>query len=244
MGTTVVTQAIAEISPRFKARIAGLCEFLEGLTSAWGQVLVLGGLVVAGDGAATARNIMAHELRFQLGFAASLIAVLFHIAWAYLFYDLFKAVNRRLSAFATCIILVGCAIQAVTCLLYLAPMLFLRGGDSMSAFTTPQLQQLALRFVALNGQAFDLYLVFFGFWCILIGYLIFQSGFMPRILGVLLAISGLGWAMFLAPPLAHHMFRYIAAASALGEIPLQFWLLVFGVNNERWHEQARLSMAH
>ncbi len=244
MGTTVVTQAIAEVSPRFKARIAGVCEFLEGLTSAWGQVVVLGGLVVAGDAAATARNIMAHELLFRLGFASSLIAVLFHIAWAFLFYDLFQAVNRKLSAVAAAVILVGCAIQAVTCLLYLAPLLFLRTADSVSAFTTAQLQQLALRFVDLNGQAFDLYLVFFGFWCILIGYLIFRSRFMPRILGVLLAISGLGWAMFLAPPFAHHMFPYIAAASAVGEIPLQLWLLVFGVNNQRWHEQARISMAH
>lgn len=71
----------------------------------------------------------------------------------------------------------------------------------MSAFTTAQLQELALKFLNLNAQAFDLYLVFFGVWCILIGYLIFRSIFMPRILGILLAISGLGWAMFLAPPL-------------------------------------------
>ncbi len=112
----------------------------------------------------------------------------------------------------------------------------------MSAFTTAQLQELALKFLNLNAQAFDLYLVFFGVWCILIGYLIFRSIFMPRILGILLAISGLGWAMFLAPPLAHHLFPYIAAASALGEIPLQFWLFVFGVNDQRWHEQAGSSM--
>ncbi len=128
MSTAVVTPRIAEVSPRFKARIAGACEFLEGLTSAWGQVLVLGRLVVAGDAAATAHNTIAHELFFRLGFASSLIGVLFHVAWAFLFYDLFKAVNRKLSAFAAFIILVGCAIQAVTCLLYLAPLLFLRSA--------------------------------------------------------------------------------------------------------------------
>jgi len=237
MSATTVTQRIAEVSPRLKARIGGACEFLEGLTSSWGQVFVLGKLVVDGNAAATARNLTAHESLLRLGFASSLIAVFFHIAWAYLFYDLFKAVSRRLSAFAVFIILVGCAIQAVTCLLYLAPLFFLRSGGPTSTFTTPQLQELALKVLDLNAAAFDLYLVFFGVWCILIGYLIFRSMFMPRILGMLLVISGLGWATFLAPPVAHRMFPYIAAASALGEIPLQFWLLIFGVNNERWREQ-------
>lgn len=240
MSAAIITQRTVVASPRLKARIAGACEFFEGLTSAWGQVLVLGKLVINGDPAATARNLTAHQSLLRLGFASSLIAVFFHIAWAYLFYDLFKAVSRRLSAFAAFVILVGCAIQAVTCLLYLAPLFFLRSGGPIGAFTTPQLQDLAMRVLDLNAAAFDLYLVFFGVWCILIGYLIARSMFMPRILGILLMISGLGWAVFLAPSLAHRMFTYIAAASALGEIPLQFWLLVFGVNNERWCEQARV----
>ncbi len=94
-------------------------------------------------------------------------------------------------------------------------------------------------FVKLNSYANDIDLVFFGFSCILIGYLIFRSTFLPRILGVLLAISGLGWVTYLYPPLAYHLFiPYIAAASALGEIPLELWLMVMGVNAQRWKEQA------
>ena len=93
-------------------------------------------------------------------------------------------------------------------------------------------------FVKLNTYAFDIYLVFFGFWCILIGYLIFRSTFLPRVLGVLVAISGLGWVTYLSPPLANHLWPFIAAASALGEIPLEFWLIVMGVNVQRWKEQA------
>lgn len=243
MSTTVVEQTHAGLSPRFKARIAGASEFLEGLTSAWGQVLVLGKLVVTGDAAATAHNITAHQLLFRLGFVSSLIAVVFHLIWALIFYDLFKAVNRGLSALAAFIILVGCAIQTVTCLLYLAPMLFLQNGNSTSAFTTAQMQELALKFFGLNAQATDLYTFFFGLWCSLIGYLIFRSTFMPRIIGILVMISGLGWTMFLVPPLAHRLFPYIAVASAIGEIPLQFWLIFFGVNNQRWYEQARTSTA-
>jgi hypothetical protein len=102
-------------------------------------------------------------------------------------YELLKPVNRNLSLLAAFVILVGCAIQALTSLLYLAPLLILRGGSSLSTFTAEQLQALALMFLKLNAYAFDIYLVFFGLWCVLIGYLIFKSTFLPRVLGVLLA---------------------------------------------------------
>jgi len=128
--------------------------------------------------------------------------------------------------------------QALTSLLYVAPLLILQGGSSVSAFTTDQLQALAYVFLKLNAYAFDIDLVFFGLWCVLAGYLIFKSTFLPRILGVLLAIDGLGWMAFVVPPFALHLFPFIAAASALAEIPLQLWLVVMGVNPQRWKEQA------
>ena len=93
-------------------------------------------------------------------------------------------------------------------------------------------------FLKLNGLAFDTYLVFFGLWCVLTGYLIFRSTFLPRILGVLLLIDGLGWMTYMWPPLGHYLFPAIAVACGLAEIPLQLWLLIFGVNNEGWKAQA------
>ena len=81
-------------------------------------------------------------------------------------------------------------------------------------------------------------LVFFGFYCLLIGYLIFRSTFLPRILGALMALSGLGWLTFLSPPLANHLFTYIAAIGILAEALLMLWLLVKGVNEQRWQERA------
>jgi len=154
-------------------------------------------------------------------------------------YELLRPVHRSLALLAAFVILVGCAIQALTSLFYLAPLLILQGGSSLSAFTPEQLQALALLFLKLNAYAFDIYLVFFGLWCVLTGYLIFKSTFLPRILGVLFAISGLGWMTYLYPPPAHHLFfPYIAVASALGEIPLELWLIVMGVNAQRWQEQA------
>src|ERR1700676_1862976 len=185
-------ERMAEASPRFKARMAGVCQLLEALTATFGQVIVGDRLFVAGDAAATAPNILGHEPLFWLGFASSLIGVAFHIAWAVLMYELLKPVNKSLSLLAAFIILVGCAIQTLTSLLYLAPLLILQGGSSVSAFAPEQLQALALLFFKLNQYAFNIDLVFYGIWCILTGYLIFRSTFLPRILGVLLAIGGLG----------------------------------------------------
>lgn len=80
-------------------------------------------------------------------------------------------------------------------------------------------------------------LVFFGFYCLLIGYLIFRSTFLPRILGVLMAFAGLGWLTFLSPPLANHLSPYIFAPGILGEGALTLWLLVMGVNEQQWKEE-------
>src|ERR1700693_3884071 len=110
----------SEASPRFKARMAGVFEMLEGLTSAFGQVFVLGRLVVSGNAVATAANILGHERLFWLGFVSSLIGVAFHIAWTLLFYELFKPVNRSLSLLAAFVGIVVCAMQALTGLLYIA----------------------------------------------------------------------------------------------------------------------------
>src|ERR1700756_844188 len=227
-----------ELSPRAKARLAGVFEALEGLTSAFGQVNVLGSLIVVGNATATAANILKHETLFRLGFASSLIGVVFHLGWAFLFYQLFRPVNRSVSFCAVLVILVGCAIQAVAALLYLFPLPVLTAGSSLSALTEQQLQALAYMFLKLNGLAFDSYLVFFGLWCVLTGYLIFRSTFLPRILGVLLAIDGLGWMTYMSPPLGHYLFPAIAVASGLAEIPLQLWLLIFSVNNTHWKAQA------
>ena len=235
---------IAAASPRLKARVAGAFEAVEGLTSAFGQVVVPGRLVVAGDAAATAANILGHQGWFWLGFALSLVGVVCHIVWAFLFYQLFKPVSRSVAQLAVFIILVGCAMQAVTGLLYLAPWLVLSGGAGVGALAPAQLQALAYVFVRLNGQAFNTYLVFFGLWCILTGYLMARSTFLPRIFGILLLIDGVGWTLYAVPPFAHHLFPVIAAASAVAEIPLQLWLLVFGVNEQRWREQASAAGEH
>jgi hypothetical protein len=226
-----------EASVRLKARIAGVAELLEGLTSASGQVFILGKFIVSGNAAATAANILARPGLYWLGFGASLVAVGFHIVWALFFYQLFKPVNRSVSQLALSFMLVGCALQALTSLLQIAPLLVLQSGSVFSAFTPAQLQAFAYILLKLNAEAFNVYLVFFGAWCVLAGYLIFRSGFLPRVLGALLVVDGLGWMIYLCAPLAYRLFPFIAAASGIAEVPLP-WFLMFGLNVRRWRERA------
>jgi hypothetical protein len=218
--------------------MAGVCQLLEGITATFGQVIILGRLTVSGNPAATAANIVGHERLYRCGFASSVLAVLFHVAWAFLMYELLKPVNRRVSIFAMLVMLGGCAMLAVTGLLYIAPLLILQGGGSLAALTAAQLQALAAAFLRLNAYAFDIHTVFFGVWCVLTGYLIFKSTFLPKVLGILLIVSGLGWMLYLSPPFAVPLFPFIAAASAIGEVPLELWLIVVGLNEARWKEQA------
>lgn len=238
MSATSLIERTAGIRPRRLARIAGIFEALEGLASSQGQVFIPGRLVVSGNAAATATNILAHQSVFWLGFGLSVAGVAFHTIWVGLFYILFRPVNRTLSLVTAFVGLVVCAMQAVTALLYLAPWLALQSGHAATAYTPGQLQGLAYVFVRLNSYAFDVDLIFFGLWCALTGYLIFRSKFLPRVLGILLAIDGLGWMMYVYPPFAFHIFPLIGAAAGIAEIPLQLWLIVMGVNPQRWTQQA------
>jgi hypothetical protein len=92
-----------------------------------------------------------------------------------------------------------------------------------------------------NDQGAAIGLVFFGFYAVLKGYLIIRSTFLPRILGVLAVLAGLGLLAYLHMPLGYRLFPYIAALGLLGAVPQILWLLVFGVNEQRWKEQASAS---
>jgi Domain of unknown function (DUF4386) len=232
MNTPVMMERIAEASPRLKARITGVVYLLYFLTAVFGEFFIRG-LVVDGDAAATANNILAHQPLFRLGLATGLVATACYIAVTALFYDLFKPVNRSLSLLAAFFSLVGCAILTFASLFQLAPLVVLGGSQYLSVFKVEQLRALALMFFELNTQAVNICLVFFGFYCLLIGYLIFRSAFLPRILGVLIAFAGLGWLTFLSPPLANYLSPYILVLGFLAELSLCLWLLVMGVNVQR-----------
>jgi len=146
--------------------------------------------------------------RSGLGIAAGVIAGLSYVAVTLILYVIFKPVSRSLSLLAALVSLVGCGIEPVSLV------------------------------VKLPGQPNDLSLVFFGLYCLLIGYLIFRSTFLPRVVGGLMVFAGLGWLIFLSPSLARDLFPYVLAPGIIGEGSLTLWLLLFGVDAQKWTELA------
>src|SRR5271166_2663767 len=151
MSTAVMMGRIPEVSPRPSARITGIVYFLYFLTAVLGEFF-LKGMVVDGDAAATANNLLAHQSLFRLGLATGLIATACYVAVTALFYGLFKPVNKSLSLLAAFISLVGCAILAFASVFQLAPLVVLGGSQYLSVFKVEQLRALASLFLELYGQ--------------------------------------------------------------------------------------------
>jgi hypothetical protein len=233
-----MTERIAKSSPRLKARITGVFYLITILTGIFAQGFVSERLVVQGNAAATATNILTHSGLFQLGFAVYLIEMACQIAMTALFYELLKPAGRSVSLLAAFLGLAGCVIKTFSRVFFIAPLFVLGGAHYLSVFSAEQLQALALLFLKVNDRGAGGALVFFGFYALLTGYLILRSTFLPRILGVVSVIAGLGWLSFLYLPLGYRLFPFVAAFGLLGAAALIVWLLVKGVDEQRWKEQA------
>src|SRR5258706_2726382 len=192
-----MTERVVDTSPRLKARIPGAFYLLTIVTGIFAQGFVSGRLVVDGDAAATAANILAHRGLFQLGYAVYLIEMACQIAMTALFYDLLKPAGRSISLLAAFLGFAGCVIKTFSRVFFIVPLFILGGGHSLAAFSAEQLQALALLFLKVNDRGAAMALVFFGFYALLTGYLIIRSTFLPRILGVVSVLGGLGWLTFL-----------------------------------------------
>ena len=196
---------------------------------------ILGAVLTPG----TPNDIVVHEPLFRWGFAVSTISLALYVAVIALFYNLLRPVNRNLALLAAFFGIVGCAVQAFGSLFQLAPLVVLGGSQYKSAFNSDQLHALAQMSLDLSVQAGYIGIVFFGTFDIVIGYLIFRSTFLPRVLGVLMVLAGLSWLSFLSPPLANHLLTPIEILGFLAEAALMLWLLVLGVNVHQWNAQAR-----
>jgi hypothetical protein len=235
---------IAEASPLFQARIGG---FLYLLIIAGGLfapfAIAPSGMMLGDASLPSPTQIMASRSLYTLGGASQLMVYACDVGVALIFYELLKPVSRSISLLAAFFRLVFVAAASANIVNHFAPLVLLSGADYLSAFNTGQLQALALASIRLRTFGFDIALVFFGFHCLIVGYLLFRSTFVPRILGVALAIGGFGYlanifATAVPPAIENHIFPYIMLPAGIAEIALTLWLIVRGVNVPRWKEQA------
>lgn len=237
-----MTTMFDKTSPQVYARVAGslyLIVIIAGITA---QMFISGRIVVNGDAAATAANILTHKNLFQLGFTIYLIEMSSQIAMTVLLYILLKPVSRSISLLALFFALTGCIIKTSSRLFYIAPLLILGGVPSLDAFNSGQVQALALLLLNVNDQAAGMALPFFGFSTLLNGVLIYRSTFLPQALGVLSVLGGLGWLTYLYPPLGNQLLPYILVIALIGSLSQILWFLIKGVNTQNWMEKANAVM--
>lgn len=185
-----MTNSKAEPSPQFYARMGGLAYLIIIICGAFGELFIRNKIIVSGDAMATAHNIASLQLLWRIGIASDLIMHVCDLILAMVYYLLFRRVNKNLAMLSVLFGLIQTAVLVANKLNLMMPLFFLGNEDYLKVFDPHQLQVLAYVAVKAHGYGFGIGLIFFGFECIIDGYLILRSGFLPKFLGMLLLIAG------------------------------------------------------
>jgi hypothetical protein len=227
------------ISNKNLARIAGLLYLIVIATGLFAEVFVRQALKVSGDALATANNIHSSEMLFRCGFVADLINFVCGLPCVLIIYFLFKRINKFLLQLALIFVIIQTAIIAVNLLNQISSLLILSNNAYLKTFQPNQLAALSQLSLNIQGVGYAIGLVFFGFYCLLVGYVIFKSKMVPKFLGILYIISGIGYLMnsfimLLSKGFGNPIFAYFAIPIFIGELSFCLWLLIKGVDNSKY----------
>jgi len=224
-------------TPQPRVKLTGIVYLLYFLVASTGGLLMKV-IVVSGDAATTANNLLAHETAFRAGASFDLMGNALYIAMTVLLYGILRPVDRTLALFAAFVSLAGCTVQIVSGVFCLVPFVVLGPNHAFGAFTPEQMQAIALLALTVHSQAFTISFVLFALFDLAVGWLIYHSNFLPRFLGAWFMIGGFGALTFLWPPLATTLTYVVLPFAGLAEVALLLWLLVRGVDAERWRALA------
>ncbi len=227
------------ISPNLEARLTGAIYLLSGWAFSYGESSVRPRLIVPGNPAATAANILSHLPQYHAALAADLASTALFLIVTFLLYDLLRPVNPAVARIAVSFSVTGCILQSALCFFHLVPLVLLENPSAGSTFVPGQPQALALASLTLGAQGMNVCMIFFGFFNLLTGFLIFRSKFLPKIIGALLSFSGACYLIdyftwFANPALGERLLRYLIWEGSAGQLTLIFWLLAFGLNSRNW----------
>jgi len=228
------------MSPKTLARIGGALYVFIIVAGIFGELFVRGALIVSGNAAATAANVAAHEGLWRLGIAGDLAMHVADLPLLVILYVLMRPVNRDLALLVVLFDAVQSAVLVASKMNLLTPLF--AGGDAayLKAFTPEQLEALSYLSMRMDSHGFGFGLIFFGCGCLVLGWLIRKSGFLPWIIGALIQLAGAcylvnSFAMILAPSLAGALFPAIMLPPFVAETSLALWLLFKGVDVSRWN---------
>ena len=233
-----MTDHTTETSPLIVARVAGFLYLLMVPFGIFGIMYVPSILIVPGDAATTADNIMASESLFRLSIVSALFLQLLGILVVLVLYKLLKPVNKNHAVLMVIFMLVAVPIAMLNELSQFAALLLLSGADYLTVFTADQVHALVSLFLELHEHGITIAGIFWGLWLFPMGYLVFKSVYIPRILGVLLIIGGFGYLIDSFVLILFPSFKGIVLFTFWGEVLLPLWLLIKGVNVEQWEKRA------
>ena len=214
------------------ARVAGAVYLSLVLTAPFSLLYVPGKLIVRGNAAATASNILAHETLFRLCIVSELLSSVIFICLGLALYRLLSGVNKTWAGAMLALVLVSAAVGFLNVLNYVAALTLIHGTDFLGAFETPQRYALGMLFLRLHGQGEMMNEIFWGLWLFPFGLLVFRSGFLPRFLGVWLMLACFVWlalslTALLFPPYYEAAFK-MAQPVLFAELAIMLWLLIEG----------------
>lgn len=229
------------------ARTAGALYLVIIVIGLLGEAVVRGSLVVSGNAAATAQRIMESEFLWRLGVAGELVLLVCAVALTMLWYVLLRPVNKNLTLLAIFFAVMSLAVESVSALYLQAALAPLSSSAYLQVLDPAQRHAMAYLAIVSHANAFGVALIFFGVECLIVGYLIRKSGYLPEAIGVLMQIAGLcylinSFSLVLSPSLASVLFPAILAPAFIGESSFCLWLLIKGVNVAAWERKAGTSM--
>lgn len=233
-------------STKTLSRIAGLLYLVVIATGLFAEVFVRQALRVSNNAIATAQKIQSSEMLYRFGFVDDLTNFVIGLPSVLIIYIIFKSVDRHVAGLALIFVVIQTAIIAVNLLNQISPLLFLGNNVYLYSFSPGQLVSLSLHSLNLQAQGYGIGVVFFGYYCLLIGYLIYKSRLVPRLIGILYIITGLAYLfnsffLFLFPKISGILFPYFAIPAFIGEITFCLWLLIKGVEEIKGTDEDKLS---
>ncbi len=231
------------ISTKKTARIAGLLYLLLALTGVFSLIYVPTTLVVFGDATATAENIRSSELLFRSGILSGLVSNVIFVFLVLALYRLLKETSHKQAMLMVTLVVISVATGFANTINQLGALIALSGADFLSVFEKPELDAIAYLFIRLNSWGIQIIQIFWGLWLFPFGLLVYRSGFIPKILGVLLMIAGFGYLlgsfMFQILPQYNDALSTFIMVLEMGELPIIFWLLIVGAKARSEERQIR-----
>lgn len=238
MTATAMTQPERPTAVQRTARTAGALYLILAICGGFAEFFVRQAFIVRGDAAVTVNNILGALPTFRLGIVAELVGQVAFVLLVLALYRILKPVHRGHARAMVAFVLVAVTITALNMLNQFAGLYLLSGGAHLAAFDPAQLNALVMTFLDLHQAGYMIAQVFFGLWLLPLGYLIYRSGFLPKVVGALLMLACVGYLVdvatfFLAPGFGVVFSEF----TFVGELALMLWLLVFGVNVPRWEQR-------